>query len=255
MSDLKGRIVLVTGASKGIGAQIAETLGRRGASVIAQYGGDRPGAEHATRGIAASDRLLVQSDLGRPGAGRELWQESVAWRGRVDVLVNNAAVMPFEGGIYDEDPVWDDAWARCWQVNVKAPADITRDAVRHFRDRGGGVLITLSSWVAQRGSTNPATIAYAASKAAAMATTKTVARAYARDNVLAYIIAPGVVRTRMSEEFAATQGGEDKVTAGLAMGEWVPPADIAELVAFLAAGTCRHLTGATLDVNGATYVR
>ena len=87
------------------------------------------------------------------------------------------------------------------------------------------------------------------------AATKTVARAYAKENILAYIVAPGVVRTRLSESFAATQGGENAVTAGLAMGEWVPPGDIAALVAFLATGTCRHLSGATLDVNGASYVR
>jgi NAD(P)-dependent dehydrogenase (short-subunit alcohol dehydrogenase family) len=73
--------------------------------------------------------------------------------------------------------------------------------------------------------------------------------------VLAYVVAPGVVRTGMSESFAATQGGEEPVTAGLAMGEWVPPDDIGHLVAFLATGKSRHLTGATLDVNGATYVR
>jgi NAD(P)-dependent dehydrogenase (short-subunit alcohol dehydrogenase family) len=77
-----------------------------------------------------------------------------------------------------------------------------------------------------------------------------------RVNVLAYVIAPGVVRTRMSEEFAATLGGgEDAVTAGLAMGEWVPPTELADLVAFLSTGSCRHLSGATLDVNGATYFR
>ena len=73
--------------------------------------------------------------------------------------------------------------------------------------------------------------------------------------MLAYIVAPGVVRTRMSEDFAATQGGEALVTAGLAMGEWVPPQDIGHLVAFLATGKSRHLSGATLDVNGASYVR
>jgi len=88
-----------------------------------------------------------------------------------------------------------------------------------------------------------------------MASTKTIARAYAKENILAYIVAPGVVRTRLSENFAATQGGEAAVTANLAMGEWVPPGDIAELVAFLATGRCRHLSGATLDVNGASYVR
>jgi NAD(P)-dependent dehydrogenase (short-subunit alcohol dehydrogenase family) len=88
-----------------------------------------------------------------------------------------------------------------------------------------------------------------------MASTKTIARAYAKENILAYIVAPGVVRTRLSENFAATQGGEAAVTANLAMGEWVPASDIAELVAFLATGRCRHLSGATLDVNGASYVR
>ena len=73
--------------------------------------------------------------------------------------------------------------------------------------------------------------------------------------MLAYLVAPGVVRTQMSEVAAQRQGGEAAVTAGLAMGEWVPPNDVAELITFLATGSCRHLTGATLDVNGASYVR
>ena len=73
--------------------------------------------------------------------------------------------------------------------------------------------------------------------------------------MLAYVIAPGVVRTRLSELAAKRTGGEEAVTASLAMGEWVPTKELAELVVFLAGGRCRHLTGATLDVNGATYVR
>lgn len=255
MFGLDGKTILVTGASKGIGAAIASALGRQGASVIAHYGGDRRGAEQATAEIAPERVLLLPADLGNADGATGLWREALAWRGRIDVVVNNAAIMPFRGGIYDDKGEWDDAWTRCWQVNVKAPADLMREAVRHFREAGGGILISISSWVAQRGSTNPATMAYAASKAATMAATKTIARAYARDGVLAYIVAPGVVRTRMSEDFAATQGGEAQVTAGLAMGEWVPPEDIAALVAFLAMGRSRHLTGATLDVNGATYVR
>jgi NAD(P)-dependent dehydrogenase (short-subunit alcohol dehydrogenase family) len=98
-------------------------------------------------------------------------------------------------------------------------------------------------------------MAYAASKAAIKAATQTIARGYAKENILAYVVAPGVVHTQMSETFAATQGGVQNVNAGLAMGEWVPPSDIADLVTFLASGRCRHLTGATLDVNGASYVR
>jgi NAD(P)-dependent dehydrogenase (short-subunit alcohol dehydrogenase family) len=73
--------------------------------------------------------------------------------------------------------------------------------------------------------------------------------------VLSYVIAPGIVRAGMSLEFARTLGDEGGITAGLQMGEWVPPDDIGHLVAFLATGKARHLTGATLDVNGATYVR
>ena len=127
--------------------------------------------------------------------------------------------------------------------------------MRHFREQGGGIATTISSWNGQRGSTNPRAIAYAASKAAVRAATQTVARGYAKDNVLAYVIAPGVVRTRLSEQSAATLGGEPAVSATLAMGEWVPPEEIGILVAFLATGRVRHLTGATLDVNGASYIR
>jgi NAD(P)-dependent dehydrogenase (short-subunit alcohol dehydrogenase family) len=255
MQDLAGKTILVTGASKGIGAAIIAWLGRAGAHVIGHYGSDRRGAESATAGLPPERVRLLAADLAETGAPARLWREALAWRGRIDVLVNNAAMMGWEGGIDDAEEVWDRTWAETWQVNVKAPADLLRGAVRHFRATGGGIIITISSWNAQRGSTNPVTIAYAASKAAVMATTKTIARAYAKENILAYIIAPGVVRTRLSESFAATQGGEQAVTASLAMGEWVPPTDIAELVAFLATGRCRHLTGATLDVNGASYVR
>ena len=97
--------------------------------------------------------------------------------------------------------------------------------------------------------------AYAASKAALRNLTQTIARNYAKDGVLAYVVAPGIVRTPMAEISAEARGGIDKVHAALAMGEMVPPEEVAELVAFLATGTCRHLTGATLDMNGASYVR
>ncbi len=140
-------------------------------------------------------------------------------------------------------------------VNVLAAARLLRRAVNHFKENDGGTIITLSSWAAQKGVTNPATIAYGSSKAAIQAATQTIARAFAKDGILAYVIAPGVVRTRLSEQFAATQGGEENITKALAMGEWVPPEEIGELIAYLAGGRARHLSGATLDVNGASYIR
>lgn len=255
LTDLTDKTILVTGASKGIGAAIAARLAAEGAHVIAHCRSDVAGAGAALAGVPADRRLVLTADLSVPGQARHLWDQACTWRGRVDVLVNNAAMMAFDGGVDDDAEVWDRAWDASWQTNVKSPADLLRGAVRHFRERGGGIVVTISSWNAQRGSTNPATMHYAATKAAIMAATKTVARGYAKQNILAYIIAPGVVRTGLSETFAAGQGGEAAVTATLAMGEWVPPSDIATLVAFLSTGACRHLTGATLDVNGATYVR
>ena len=98
-------------------------------------------------------------------------------------------------------------------------------------------------------------IAYSATKSAVMNATKTIARHYADQNILTYTVAPGVVRTRMSEDFARSTTGEEIITQNLAMKEWIPPSDLANLVSFLSSGSCRHLTGSTLDVNGASYLR
>jgi NAD(P)-dependent dehydrogenase (short-subunit alcohol dehydrogenase family) len=255
MYDLSGKTILVTGASKGIGAACARRLGDAGAHVVAHYGGDRSGVEEATADIAASNKKHIAADFSDLDAVESLWGEALAWRGRIDVLVNNAATMRFDGGVEESIETWDQVWAETLRVNVQAPARLMRQAVRHFTAEGGGTIITMSSWAAQRGVTNPATIAYGSSKAAIHAATQTIARAYARQGILAYVIAPGVVRTRLSEQFAASQGGEEKITNALAMGEWVPPQEISELVVFLATGKVRHLSGATLDINGASYIR
>ena len=98
-------------------------------------------------------------------------------------------------------------------------------------------------------------IAYAASKAAFKAALQTVATAYSREGIHTYIIAPGVVDTKMSRDFAETQGGRAVVEGRLAMGAFVPPEEVATLAAFCLSGRCRHLSGATLDINGASYIR
>ncbi|MBV9637154.1 MAG: SDR family oxidoreductase [Methylobacteriaceae bacterium] len=256
MFDLAGKTILLTGASKGIGAAIAQALGHAGAHLVAHYGSDRAGAEAATAEIAAERKHLLKADFADNADVDALWRIALAWQGRIDVLISNAAIMHWAGGLEgDDDALWDRVWAETLQVNVIAPARLMRHAIRHFREARGGILITLSSWAAQRGVSNPDAVAYAASKAAIKAAAQTIARGYARENILSYVVAPGVVHTRMSEEAATTQGGVAAVNAGLAMGEWAPPEDIANLVAFLSSGASRHLTGATLDVNGASYVR
>lgn len=253
MAELSGKTVIVTGASKGIGAATAKAMIDADANVIAHYGGDRTGVENATGGKAH----LIQADFKDMAAVDRFWHEAVeASGGRVDVLVNNAGIMRQTGGLADPIEEWDSVWAEAMMVNVHAPARLMRHAVRRWVEaEETGSIIGIGSWVTTRGTSHPGAIAYAASKAAISAATKTVARNYAAKGILAYVIAPGVVRTQMSVDTAAKLGGEAAVTATLPMGEWVPPSDIAETAVFLATGRARHLTGATIDLNGAAYIR
>jgi NAD(P)-dependent dehydrogenase (short-subunit alcohol dehydrogenase family) len=168
--------------------------------------------------------------------------------------VINAAIMPdtpFDG----TDAEWDDGWERALRVNVLEPAALMREVVNHYRGAGGGTLVTLSSWAAQRGSAIAHLGAYASSKAALHTLAQTIARNYARDGVLSYIVAPGIVHTPMSEISAVARGGLDALNASLAMGAMVEPDEVASLIAWLVGNPAPNLTGATLDLNGATYIR
>lgn len=258
MGMLDGRTVLLAGSSRGIGAATAAALGAAGARLIAHYRSDRIAAERATAGIPDNRLKLLAADFAQPGSAQALWSAAVSWAGRVDTLICNAAMVPsspLDDRTDGSDLAWEAAWDTAYRVNVRQPATLIRDAVSHFRANGGGTIIVLSSWAAQRGAANPELGAYTASKAALAAFAKTMARAHVRDGVLVYVVAPGVVDTEMSAESALAQGGSATVAAGLAMGELVPPRELADLITFLATGTQRHLSGATLDVNGASYIR
>lgn len=258
IKQLEGKTILLTGSSQGIGAATAKVLGEEGAALIAHHqgrSGDLEEVETVLRDISKENKHIVSGDFQDNSVVERVWQQALDWRGDIDVLVLNAAMMEPLGGFDDTEEQWNASWHRHYQVNVQAPARLMRAAVRHFRSRGGGVIIVMSSWVAQRGVTNPQMIAYAASKSAIKAVAQSVARSYSKDRIYTYIIAPGIVRTKMSVDFADLQGGEEQVTRTLAMREWVPPKELGNLIAFLAQGTVRHLSGATLDVNGATYIR
>lgn len=254
MADLAGKTVLLTGASRGIGRETVRRLVKAGAHVVAQYGRDEAAAEESVAGLPAGRTLLLPADFSERGSATRLWDYAIAWRGSLDVLVCNAAVMT-EVSLDDPEDVWDDVWATSLQVNAIQPAHLVRHAIPHFVERGAGTIIALSSWVTQRGAGNPDLTVYGASKAALASMLKTIARTYAKDGVLTYTISPGVVDTEMSAASAHKQGGAKSVMSTLAMGERVPPGEIADLVTYLASGACRHLCGATLDVNGASYIR
>jgi NAD(P)-dependent dehydrogenase (short-subunit alcohol dehydrogenase family) len=252
--QLNGKTVLLTGASGGIGSPTARFLLAEGANLIAHYSSDRADAEAACGDAPSEQWHLVQADLSVPGAARQLWRDAVAWQGRIDVVVVNAALLT-EGPIDGPDEVWDQSWERTLRVNLIEPASLIREAVNHFVENGGGIVISLSSWAAQRGSALPQLTAYAASKAGLQNFTQTIARNFARQGVLAYALAPGIVHTPQSEISARHRGGVEAVNAMLAMGEMVPPEEVATLITLLASGAVRHLTGATIDINGATNIR
>lgn len=251
MLDLTGKVVLVTGGSRGIGAATVRTLGAAGADVIVHYGRGEQEARSLVAEVGEGRATALGADLAQPGAGAALFREAVAWRGRVDVLVNNAGIAPTVTA-EDSDEAWADTWAQTLQVNLVAVADLCREAILHFRTRGGGTIINVASRAAFRGD-NPDAMHYAASKGGVIALTRSIARGYAREGILAYAVAPGWVRTEMAGEYLREHAAD--LARDLPMGDVVPPEEVAHTIAFLASGLARHMTGATLDLNGASYVR
>lgn len=248
--DLQHSIVLVTGASRGIGEAIARTLHGAGASVLIHYSQGEAEARQIAADLGPERSRLVQADLAVPGAAMELWEQSLSWRGSVNAVVNNAATMP-AAAIAAEWNQWSTVWQDTLQVNLIAMADLCREAITHFQAQGGGTIVNLASRAAFRGD-GPEYMAYAASKGGVIGLTRTIAKGFAAEGVRAYAIAPGFVRTDRIEQVMAEQGAE-YVTRDIPMGAPAEPQDIANLVAFLVAGLAPHATGATFDVNGASY--
>ena len=200
-------------------------------------------------GQSADDFLY--EDFSKPGAGFSLIKRALERSGRLDGVVNNAGMFtasPLSGDI----AVWEDGWSRTMAVNVQAPADICRAAIEHFRVHGdGGTIINIASRAGHRGD-GVENAAYAASKGAVLAMTKTWARGLASENILLYAIAPGWVETRM-----APKDIEDRKQAvkEIPLGRVAQPEEVGALIAFLLSGASPSATGATFDINGASYVR
>jgi len=251
MIDLGGKTAIVTGGSRGIGQAIVETLAGAGAHVVLHYG-QSSGEASAIADRVGRDRCLpIAADLRDAAAIPSFWERAVAWRGGVDILVNNASSRP----IIDLDAsydVWDASWLETLRVNLVAPAHLCRLAVQHFKTRGGGRIINLASRPAFRGDT-PNCIHDGAAKGGLVSLTRSIARWHGKDNVLAYVVVPGMIRTQQLEEFVSTYG-EDYALHDIPLGEFGQPQDIANVVAFVASDLARYATGATINVNGACFV-
>lgn len=223
--------IFLTGGTRGIGAAIAGRLS--GNEVFASGGTD--------------------GDLNDPATPARLWQAALArLGGRIDILINNAGI--FEAAPIDlPDAEWTAAWDRTMQTNLSASAALCRFAVKHFSVNGGGRIVNIASRAAHRGD-SPAHWHYAASKAGMVAMTKTIARAYAAQGIYAFAVCPGFTMTGMAEDYLSSRGG-DKLLADIPLGRVADPEEVAEVAAFCALHAPPSMTGAVLDINGASYVR
>ncbi len=247
--DLAGKNALVTGASRGIGRAIAIRLAEAGARVAVHYRSGRTEANELVRQLERS--RAFHADLRKMVEVRTLFDEAVSAFGGLDIVVNNAGVAI---GIDEAEtgPEWERVWDTTMHVNLKALTLLCRLAVEHYKGRGGGRIIDISSRAAFRGDTKDY-MDYAASKGGIVALTRSIARAFGRQNITAFNVAPGFTRTAMAQDFI-DEYGDDYLLNDIALNTLTEPDDVATIVTFLASGLADHATGCTVDVNAASYV-
>jgi 3-oxoacyl-[acyl-carrier protein] reductase len=241
-----GRVVIVTGAARGIGLRIGRAFGREGARVAA-LDIDLAGVEALARDLGGQGReaLALQVDVTAPAEVRQAVEAVVARWGRLDVLVNNAGGFSV---IRRTEDIPDEEWEAIFRFNVGSAFLCTKAALPIMRRQRDGVIVNLSS-ITGRAAAVTVTSHYAAAKAAVLGFTRHVAREVAAEGIRVNAIAPGTVAT---ERFRALRSEEEarRLAASVPAGRVAEPEEIAEVVLFLASDAARYITGATIDVNG-----
>jgi NAD(P)-dependent dehydrogenase (short-subunit alcohol dehydrogenase family) len=242
MSSLTGKVALVTGGSRGIGAAIARRFAHDGADVAITYVSAADKARAVAAEIDAMGRrgLAIQADSAHPSAVTMAVERTAAELGRLDILVNNAGIFipsPFEDTTLDEIE-------RMWTVNVRAAIVATQAAVKHMA--AGGRVINMGSCLAERVSA-PGMTLYAMSKAALVGLTKGLARDLGPRGITVNVVEPGPIDTDMNP---ATGEGADKRRRSTALGRYGTADEVAALVAHLASEGGRNITGAAVLIDG-----
>ena len=246
MSKLQGKVAVVTGASKGIGAGIAKGLAAAGASVVVNYASSREGADRVVAEIkkAGGKAVAVQGDVAKAADVEKLFAEAKKAFGKVDVLVNNAGVYQFA----PIEEVTDELFHRQFNTNVLGLLQASREAVKHFSAEGGNI-INISSVASQLGL--PGTSVYAATKGAVDTITQVLAKELASKKIRVNSINPGGVETEGTH--AAGVIGSDfekQMVAQTPLGRLGQPEDIASIAVFLASNDSGWLTGEKLIASG-----
>jgi 3-oxoacyl-[acyl-carrier protein] reductase len=246
--DLEGKTVVITGASRGIGAETARRVAAAGARVVVNYHGSEAAANAVVSEIGAQ-AIAIRADVADPAAVKRLIEAVVTRFGSIDVLVNNAAVFeynPFDGDDYE---AWQNGWRRTFDLNVFAAANAAWLAMRAMRQSGGGKIINVASRAAFRGETEFAD--YGASKAALVNLTRSIARGCARDNIVASCVAPGFIETEMAKP--ELEAHREEILSQIPLRRVGSVGDVAGVILFLASPMADYLNGVTIDINGGSW--
>ena len=246
MSDLSGKVAIVTGASKGIGASIAKSLAAAGAAVVVNYASSRDGAERVVADIKAKGgkAIAVKGDVAKSAEVSRLFEESQKAFGRLDVLVNNAGIYQFQ----PLDGITEDEFHREFNTNVLGTILAAKEAAKHFGPDGGSI-INLSSVASVQAV--PGAAVYSATKGAVDAVTRVLAAELGPRKIRVNAIAPGGVETEGTHALGMIGSDfEKQMVARTALGRLGQPDDIARIAVFLASDAAAWLTGERLTASG-----
>jgi 3-oxoacyl-[acyl-carrier protein] reductase len=241
---LSGRVALVTGAAQGIGLAIARLFHREGASLML-LDLDAAALRAASAELGA-DALTAAADVAKPEDCARAIQAGLDKFAKIDILVNNAGVTRDNLLLRMSEADWD----LVLDVNLKGAFNLIKAAARSMLKARGGRIINIASIVGQTGNAGQAN--YAASKGGLISLTKSCAREFASRGVLVNAIAPGFIRTRMTD--AIPEDAKAKLTAAIALGRLGEPEDVARAALFLAGDDSSYMTGQVLGVNGGMYM-
>ncbi|WP_330307215.1 MULTISPECIES: SDR family oxidoreductase [unclassified Streptomyces] len=250
MGVLSGRTALVTGGGRGIGRGIAERLGRDGARVAVHYGSNEAAPKETVAAIEAAggSAFAIGVELGLPGDAEALWESFDRQADGLDILVNNAGI----GTSRSFDEIDETEYDKVFAVNVTAPHFITRLGTSRLRD--GGRVINISSGLA-RNAVMPDKMAYAMTKGALDVFTRDLSKVLGPRGITVNSVAPGIIDTDNTAEFLhGTEDGWAQASAISALGRVGVPADVADVVAFLASDDGRWITGSWVDATGGSLM-
>lgn len=250
--NLQGKIALITGSSRGIGAATALRLAREGADIVVNYNCSEEGAQEVAQTIRelGQQTLVIQADVSQPGPVREMVRQVIATWGHIDILVSNAG----KGTKFNVGDTTDEEWARVFGINVKGLFHTAREVMPLMKAQRSGKIVAISSVVGKSGKGFASSSAtYAGAKAAIVGYVRGLAREGGPYNVNVNCIRPGWIDT-----FEHLRDIPDEIRKRalqeIPLGRTGLPEDIANTVAFLVSEDSAYMTGAVLDVNGGLFI-